>query len=158
DATDGHGLQVRARLRILRGSNDLQNVRADEHAIAFAQRALLHLLAVDERAVGGAQVFDADGALAERDPRALARDHLFDEHHVELARATDHDLLPFSERILSTLVLARDETERVPGLALGIGGAGLRVTGNHVEPGPSLRRNRRRGSKNFRTLSQIRSN
>ena len=46
------------------------------------------------------------------DPRVLARDHVLDEDHVEIARATDDDLLVGDDRKLAALVLPGDESQR----------------------------------------------
>jgi len=45
--------------------------------------------------------------------RACLRDHVLDQHHVEVARAADEDLLVRHDRKLAALVLAADETQEV---------------------------------------------
>src|SRR5690606_11369973 len=67
---------------------------------------------VDERAVRRAEILDRNDAVFQRDSRVSARNHLLDEHHVELAGATDHDLLAFDQGILASLILAGDEAQR----------------------------------------------
>ena len=77
-----------------------------------ASLVLGDLLAVDEASVRGAEVFEKDVAVFDGDLRVSARDHVFDEHHVELARAPDDDLSGVWKRKLPSLILPRDETQR----------------------------------------------
>ena len=51
-----------------------------------------NLLAVDEGAVGRAEVLDGDALVVGDDLGVLARDHVLDQHHVQLGRAPDDDL------------------------------------------------------------------
>jgi hypothetical protein len=81
--------------------HDLEDARADEHAIALLQRGPADLLAVDEGPVRRAEVLDRDVGVAAEDARVPPRDHVLDEDHVEVARATDHDLLVLTERELA---------------------------------------------------------
>ena len=67
-----------------------------------------------------AQVLDGDLAAGDGDLRVLARDHVLDEHHVQLARAADDDLLVRLQRELAALVLAGDELEGVGFDPLGV--------------------------------------
>ncbi len=62
------------------------------------------------------EVLDPDLVALHRDARVLARDHVLDEDHVEIARAADEDLLVRDDGELAALVLAADEAqdERAP--------------------------------------------
>src|SRR5262249_20751269 len=82
---------------------------ADEDAVAFLEPGLLDLLPVDERPVGGPQVLDGDLPAGDGDLGVLARDHVLDQHHVQLAGPADHDLLLHLQPELSALVLPRDD-------------------------------------------------
>ena len=149
DLVDGAAHRARRRGAALRGDDlevgsrglgggavlgdDLEDAGADEDAVALFQLRALDLLAVDERAVGRAEIFDDNCFIFVSDPRVLARDHVLDEDHVEIARATDDDLLVGDHRELAALVFAGDESQRKrPPLAGGLRGRlGRRVM--HVD-------------------------
>src|SRR5690606_1786925 len=91
-ARRGDVLEVALRVRRVARAfarDDLQDRRADEDAVAFLQARPLDLLTVDEGAVRGPEIFDPDLVLLHVDARVLAADHVLDEHHVEVAGATD---------------------------------------------------------------------
>jgi hypothetical protein len=109
-------LQVAFRVHALArrvAGDDLQDARPDEYPVAFFEMGALDLLAVDERAVGGAQILDPDLVRLHRDPRVLSRNHVLDEHHVELARSADDNLPVGNDGKLATLVLSADEPKHV---------------------------------------------
>ena len=60
----------------------------------------------------GVEVGDLDAAFPGDDARVLARDHVLDEHHVEVAGTANHDLPLHAEGKLSPLVFPGDEPER----------------------------------------------
>jgi len=92
--------------------DDLDDRRADEDAITFVQqRAARDLLAVHERTVRGAHVLDVDLCVGRADLRVPTRDHVFDEHHVQVARPANDDFPIHAKRELASLVLARDEAQ-----------------------------------------------
>jgi hypothetical protein len=92
--------------------HDLDDRGADQDAIALAQpRATGDLLAVDEGAVGRAHVLDEDLGVGRGDLGVTPRDHVLDQHHVQVAGATDDDLAVHTQGKLAPLVLAGDETE-----------------------------------------------
>src|SRR5690606_29142064 len=72
--------------------------------------------AVDEGAVGRAEILDEDLVVGGRDLRVLARDHVLDEDHVEIARPPDDDLAVLPQGELSPLVLPGDEAKGEHGL------------------------------------------
>ncbi len=75
-----------------------------------------------------------------RDARVLARDHVLDEDHVEVARAADDDLAWRAERELAALVLAGDEAQARAGArssGLGSGAFHRRAVFNHAREDPS---------------------
>ena len=97
--------------------DQLEDARPDENPVAFLELRTADLLAVDERAVGGPQIADGDTPRGERQLRMLARDHVLDQHQVQLAGAADHELTGISQRVLASLIFSRDEAECVGVLA-----------------------------------------
>src|SRR5262249_58016912 len=91
--------------------DQLEDGGADEDAVPLLEARLADLLAVDEGAVGAAQVLDQHLPRADGDLRVLAADHVLDQDHVQLARAPDGDLTVHLQGELAPLVLAGDETE-----------------------------------------------
>src|SRR5438477_4441 len=100
-----------------RPRDQLDDARPDENPVAFLELRTADLLAVDERAVGGPQIGDRDAARGERQLRMLARDHVLDQHQVQVAGAADHELTGIGQRVLASLIFSRDEAECVGTLA-----------------------------------------
>src|ERR1700722_12183436 len=92
----GHVLQlalgVHAVARRVAGE-ELEDAGADEDAVALFQAGTLDLLAVDEGPVGRTEILDPDLVRLHGDARVLARDHVLHQHHVQIARPADEDLL-----------------------------------------------------------------
>jgi hypothetical protein len=96
--------------------DQLDDRGADQDAVALFEARLLDLLAVDERTVRRAEVLDHDLISAGLDLCVLARDHVLDEHHVEVAGTPDDDLAVHAQGELSALVFPRYETQRKGGV------------------------------------------
>jgi hypothetical protein len=92
--------------------HQLDDRRADQDAVAVLEVDLTDLLAIDEGAVGRAEVLDGHPLLVGQDLRVLARDHVLDQDHVQVGGTSDDDLPVGAQGELAALVLARDEAER----------------------------------------------
>ena len=112
DAPIRHQVGAAARRRFVGDGHQLENAGSNQDAVTLLQGGVLNLLPVDEGAVGRPHVLDRDDPALQADAGVTPRDHLFDENHIQVARAADDNFLELIQRKLTALVLPRDEPQR----------------------------------------------
>src|SRR5690606_9460478 len=90
--------------------HNAQDVATNQDAVALAHRHPSNALAVDEGAVRRTQVFDLDTSLSQLQTSVLARDHLLDQHHVQITGPPNEYLAVLFQRELPALVFSGNET------------------------------------------------
>ena len=91
--------------------------RSNQNAVALLELAFRYLLAVDKGTIRTSKVLDRYLIVRRRYLRMMTTHHVLDEHHLQLATATDDQLLIHLERKFTTLVFARNKTQDISTLS-----------------------------------------